>query len=115
MQIKEQSAPILLFNDECGVCRSIASWVKKQAQAGSGATNDCRTTDWPGSRGVAGSQSRPEYLGCLRDNSSTDAGWLNETRRGSRCRGSATFTQYQMVHLDLRNQRLRGSAIPGDT
>ena len=38
MQSKLQSAPILLFNDECGVCRSIASWVKKQAQAGSGAT-----------------------------------------------------------------------------
>lgn len=39
MQSKLQSAPILLFNDECGVCRSIASWVKKQAQAGSGATS----------------------------------------------------------------------------
>ena len=37
MDIKEQSAPILLFNDECGVCRSIANWVKKQVQAGSGA------------------------------------------------------------------------------
>jgi predicted DCC family thiol-disulfide oxidoreductase YuxK len=36
MQIEEQSAPILLFNDECGVCRRIASWVKKQAQAISG-------------------------------------------------------------------------------
>lgn len=36
MQIKEQSAPILLFNDECGVCRNIADWVKKQVQAGSG-------------------------------------------------------------------------------
>jgi hypothetical protein len=39
MQSKLQSTPILLFNDECGVCRSIASWVKKQAQAGSGATS----------------------------------------------------------------------------
>jgi predicted DCC family thiol-disulfide oxidoreductase YuxK len=37
MQFKEQSAPILLFNDECGVCRSIAHWVKKQVQAGMGA------------------------------------------------------------------------------
>jgi hypothetical protein len=36
MQIKEQPAPILLFNDECGVCRSIANWVKRQAQSGSG-------------------------------------------------------------------------------
>ena len=27
--------PILLFNDECGVCRSIADWVKNQAQANS--------------------------------------------------------------------------------
>jgi len=39
MQINEHSAPILLFNEECGVCRSIANWVKKQAQAGSGATS----------------------------------------------------------------------------
>jgi predicted DCC family thiol-disulfide oxidoreductase YuxK len=39
MQIKLQPAPILLFNDECGVCRSIASWVKKQAQAGPGTTS----------------------------------------------------------------------------
>ena len=39
MQIKEQSAPILLFNDECGVCRSIANWVKKQVQATSHGTS----------------------------------------------------------------------------
>jgi predicted DCC family thiol-disulfide oxidoreductase YuxK len=39
MQIKDQSAPVLLFNDECGVCRSIASWVKRQVQAGSGTTS----------------------------------------------------------------------------
>jgi len=36
MPIKAQPGPVLLFNDECGVCRSIASWVKKQVQAGSG-------------------------------------------------------------------------------
>ena len=36
MQIKLQSTPILLFNNECGVCRSIANWVKKQAQAAPG-------------------------------------------------------------------------------
>jgi hypothetical protein len=39
MPIKEQSAPVLLFNDECGVCRSIASWVTKQVQAGSGTSS----------------------------------------------------------------------------
>ena len=37
MQSRNQTAPVLLFNDECGVCRSIAGWVKKQVQAGSGA------------------------------------------------------------------------------
>ena len=37
MQSKNQTAPVLLFNDECGVCRSIANWVKKQVQTGSGA------------------------------------------------------------------------------
>jgi predicted DCC family thiol-disulfide oxidoreductase YuxK len=36
MQIELRSAPILLFNDECGVCRTIANWVKKQVQARSG-------------------------------------------------------------------------------
>ena len=36
MEIKLQPAPILLFNDECGVCRKIARWVKKQVQAGPG-------------------------------------------------------------------------------
>ena len=34
MQSKNQTAPVLLFNDECGVCRSIAGWVKKQVKAG---------------------------------------------------------------------------------
>lgn len=36
MPIKEQPAPVLLFDDECGVCRSIANWVKKQVLAKSG-------------------------------------------------------------------------------
>jgi predicted DCC family thiol-disulfide oxidoreductase YuxK len=39
MPIKEQSVSVLLFNDECGVCRSIANWVKKQVQAGSVTTS----------------------------------------------------------------------------
>jgi predicted DCC family thiol-disulfide oxidoreductase YuxK len=39
MEIKLQSAPILLFNDECGVCRTIANWVKNQAHAESGTTS----------------------------------------------------------------------------
>ena len=39
MQIKRQTTPILLFNDECGVCRSIAHWVKKSAQMGAGGTS----------------------------------------------------------------------------
>ena len=39
MQSRNQTAPVLLFNDECGVCRSIAGWVKKQVQAGSGTTS----------------------------------------------------------------------------
>ena len=38
MQIKLQPTPVLLFNDECGVCRTIAIWVKKQAQAESDTT-----------------------------------------------------------------------------
>jgi predicted DCC family thiol-disulfide oxidoreductase YuxK len=38
MQSGNQTAPVLLFNDECGVCRSIAGWVKKQVQGVSGTT-----------------------------------------------------------------------------
>jgi predicted DCC family thiol-disulfide oxidoreductase YuxK len=32
----QQTKPVLLFNDECGVCRRIARWVKKSAQNSSG-------------------------------------------------------------------------------
>jgi predicted DCC family thiol-disulfide oxidoreductase YuxK len=31
-----QTHPILLFNDECGVCRRIARWVQSSAQVGPG-------------------------------------------------------------------------------
>jgi predicted DCC family thiol-disulfide oxidoreductase YuxK len=31
MEIEKQAARTLLFNDECGVCRSIANWVRKSA------------------------------------------------------------------------------------
>src|SRR5271165_2804851 len=34
-----QTKPILLFNDECGVCRHIAQWVQKSAQSKSGETS----------------------------------------------------------------------------
>ncbi len=35
-QTQKQTKPILLFNDECGVCRGIARWVKKWARNNSG-------------------------------------------------------------------------------
>jgi predicted DCC family thiol-disulfide oxidoreductase YuxK len=35
----KQSKPILLFNDECGVCRRIARWVQKSGQNKSGETS----------------------------------------------------------------------------
>jgi predicted DCC family thiol-disulfide oxidoreductase YuxK len=35
-QIRQPTRPILLFDDECGVCRHIAKWVLKSAQKGSG-------------------------------------------------------------------------------
>jgi hypothetical protein len=34
--IAEPRKPILLFNDECGVCRRIARWVAKSARSASG-------------------------------------------------------------------------------
>jgi len=37
--MQTQSKPILLFNDECGVCRRIAHWVQKSAQSTSGETS----------------------------------------------------------------------------
>jgi predicted DCC family thiol-disulfide oxidoreductase YuxK len=38
-QIQKPTDPILLFNDECAVCRSIGGWVKKSAQSKSGKTS----------------------------------------------------------------------------
>ena len=35
-QVQKQTNPILLFNDECGVCRRIGHWVQKSAQSKSG-------------------------------------------------------------------------------
>jgi len=67
MQIKLQSTPILLFNNGMW---SLSKYCQLGEEAGAdriGRAIDCRTTDWPGSRGVAYSQSRPKYLGCIRD------------------------------------------------
>ena len=38
-QAQAQARPILLFNDECGVCRRIAHWVQKSAKNKSGDTS----------------------------------------------------------------------------
>jgi predicted DCC family thiol-disulfide oxidoreductase YuxK len=38
-QMQERMNPVLLFNDECAVCRSIGGWVKKSAAAKSGKTS----------------------------------------------------------------------------
>jgi hypothetical protein len=35
-QMEKQTNPVLLFNDECAVCRSIGGWVKKSAVGKSG-------------------------------------------------------------------------------
>ena len=37
--IQKQTKPILLFNDECAVCRHIGHWVQKSAQSKSGETS----------------------------------------------------------------------------
>jgi predicted DCC family thiol-disulfide oxidoreductase YuxK len=33
---KQEDSPVLLYNDECGVCRRLAGWVKKSATTTSG-------------------------------------------------------------------------------
>ena len=33
-QLQKQTTPILLFNDECAVCRAIAGWVQRMQPAG---------------------------------------------------------------------------------
>lgn len=38
-KIKKQLEPILLFNDECAVCRHIGHWVQRSAQSKSDETN----------------------------------------------------------------------------
>src|ERR1700678_1402188 len=37
--MQNESQPILLFNDECGVCRVIARWVQRSAGRKSGETS----------------------------------------------------------------------------
>jgi predicted DCC family thiol-disulfide oxidoreductase YuxK len=37
--MREQTKPILLFNDECAVCRRIGHWVQRSAQSKSGETS----------------------------------------------------------------------------
>jgi predicted DCC family thiol-disulfide oxidoreductase YuxK len=37
--MQKQTKPILLFNDECAVCRRIGDWVQKSAQSSSGQTS----------------------------------------------------------------------------
>jgi hypothetical protein len=37
--MQKQTKPILLFNDECAVCRRIGHWVQKSAQSSSGPTS----------------------------------------------------------------------------
>jgi predicted DCC family thiol-disulfide oxidoreductase YuxK len=37
--MQKQTKPILLFNDECAVCRRIGHWVQKSAQSSSGETS----------------------------------------------------------------------------
>ena len=37
--MQEQTKPILLFNDECAVCRRIGHWVRRSAQSKSGETS----------------------------------------------------------------------------
>ena len=39
MTMQGQSKPILLFNDECAVCRHIGHWVQKSAKSKSGETS----------------------------------------------------------------------------
>lgn len=38
-QMEKQTHPVLLFNDECAVCRRIGRWVEKSAQSKSGKTS----------------------------------------------------------------------------
>jgi predicted DCC family thiol-disulfide oxidoreductase YuxK len=37
--MQKQSEPILLFNDECAVCRRIGHWVQRSAQSATGGTS----------------------------------------------------------------------------
>ena len=39
METQKETKPILLFDDECAVCRSIGRWVEKSAQSKSGETS----------------------------------------------------------------------------
>jgi hypothetical protein len=52
----QRTKPILLFNDECGVCRRIGHWVKESAKSRSGRV----------SRAIARDELQADYSGATR-------------------------------------------------
>ena len=43
--MQKQTMPILLFNDECAVCRRIGHWVQRSAQISPGETANATSDD----------------------------------------------------------------------
>jgi hypothetical protein len=96
---RHEPAPILLYNDECGVCRRIARWVKKSASRGSG---DATIVEQP-------IGDDPEVLLTL--NGDLDIWDAYETIHLLMPDGSMT-ADYQMVRLVLRRGGVRVPTVP---
>ena len=112
---QKQTKPILLFDDECAVCRHIARWVQKLARTKSGETSIIE-------RPIG---NDPELLRSL--NPDLDIWDAYATIHvlmpdGSMKLGGEAVAEvlrnlpgYQMVYRNLRDQRIWFPALPSDT
>jgi hypothetical protein len=89
--MQKQSKPILLFNDECAVCRHIGHWVQRSAQSKSGETSIL----------VQPIGDDPERLRSL--NPDLNIWDAYATGRGSRRGDSKEFAQHKMVRVVFRH------------
>jgi hypothetical protein len=114
MKTQIQSRPILLFNDECAVCRSIAHWVQKSAEGEKGGP---RIVQQPiGDDRDALRLLNPDLdIWDAYETTRPDARWLDETWWRSRCQGSAGPAEYKVVRRGFHRQDVWIPTVSGDT
>ena len=105
--------PILLYDDQCGVCRGIARWVHRAAQGKTGERTLIERPIGGDPEALRALNPGPRYLGCLCNDSCPHAGRIDEARRRGRRRSLSTRAQHPVVRLVLRHPHLRVAPVPG--